>query len=330
MESQTGTDDSISVGMVLTKSAKAVSNYTRSDHSHYLQDFAKDLSDALFGESSNTFVADDSYDDRAFSTTSTQLVFDRATSIDALIDDYSSQIVFVLNTLIVILALGASYYFLKKILGWFGFKDVHPENVKGRTMTRQWLLISTVVTGYLGFHSFLRHGYFINRVPCEAVENYAVSDIVVPGSVIVGYLLYDLVFNGVSRVYVLHHVVGSIPVIMVIFLNHSKGAYFSDVLLSLEISTIFLNMKLIAPQFLNKALIYTFMGSFMVFRPLFLPIVMAKVVECGSYEPFYIFIALCLVALMLVNYYWTILMISKFRSVAHAEKHAEKEKVKTT
>jgi hypothetical protein len=225
----------------------------------------------------------------------------------------SNQIMFFINILEMMVIFSSTYTAFKIILSHIGCENTNYLNTKNksRSMTTQWLLISTFVTIYLGITPLLKHGYFVDHINCNVLENTPIKESITLLSVFVGYLWYDLLFNNISTMYKCHHLLCSLSVVMVVCKNHSPGVMFSELLMMAEISTIFLNLKMITDGFLNKMFSFLFMITFILFRPLYMPQVFLKMIECFKYDVTYIIIVVSFASLLLMNFYWGILIIRK-------------------
>lgn len=225
----------------------------------------------------------------------------------------ANQIMFFMNILEMMIIFSSTYTALKIILTYIGCKNTNYQNTKNksRSMTTQWLLISAFVTIYLGITPLLKHGYFVDHISCNVLENTPIKESIMLLSVFVGYLWYDLLFNNISKMYKCHHLLCSMSVVMVVCKNHSPGVMFSELLMMAEISTIFLNLKTVTDGFLNKMFSLLFMIIFILFRPLYMPQVFLKMIECIKYDFTYIIIVVSFASLLLMNFYWGIIIIKK-------------------
>ena len=215
--------------------------------------------------------------------------------------------------------LGISYNLLKPILRHYGCTNTDSKIVGSRSMTTQWLIISSVITSYLGLTPFIKHGYFVNHITCDILNNTDIYQSIPVLSLFVAYLWYDLIFNKISTMYKFHHIICSIPVVWFISIEHSAGIVFAEILMIAEISTIFLNLKMITSGLIKNIVTLLFMITFVVFRPVYMPQVLFKMFECMplsldnklQYDAPYIVMTGVFTCIMILNLYWTVLIIKK-------------------
>lgn len=194
------------------------------------------------------------------------------------------------------------------------FKQILEKNsINQSNQTRDivWDIVSTIITAYLGFGALYRHGYFISSVSCSTIKSYDMSSysFVLPCSVIMSYMLYDLMFNKLSNLYKFHHLISVIPLTILIIFSNSYGAYFTDVLLMTEISTVFLNGGFILTNLKRTISRVLFICTFMIFRPVLIIYVFLKMLECNDGGYFFMFMFTCLSLLATLNGYWTLSII---------------------
>lgn len=221
------------------------------------------------------------------------------------------QILLFSYVLMFMILFALSYNVLKAVLTYIGCTNTDSKNTKSRSMTTQWLLISSIVTSYLGFTPLFKHGYFVDHINCNILKTYDISQSILLLSLFVGYLWYDLLFNNISKMYKCHHLLCSLSVVMVVCKNHSAGVMFSELLMMAEISTIFLNLKMITTHLIKKIFSLMFMITFILFRPIYMPQMFLKMLECIKYDFTYIIIAVSFASLLLMNFYWGFLIIKK-------------------
>jgi hypothetical protein len=227
---------------------------------------------------------------------------------------YENQIMFFTYIFSLMILFGVSYIVLKYILRFCDCKNTDSKKTKGRSMTTQWIVISSIVTTYLGITPLLKHGYFVNHITCEkllSTTSSSMNESIPLLAVFVAYLWYDLMFNNISYMYVCHHLICCLPVIWVVCIDHTPGIMFSEILMIAEISTIFLNLKMITNGIINKILSLVFMITFILIRPIYMPQVLFKMFECWEQNFTYNVIIVAFVSLMIMNFYWSVLIIRK-------------------
>lgn len=224
---------------------------------------------------------------------------------------HEQQILFFTYVFLWMILFGLIYNIFKIVLARIGCVNTDSKITKSRSMTSQWLLISSIVTTFLGISPLLKHGYFVNHITCDILNNTDIIQSIPVLSIFVAYLWYDLIFNQISTMYKFHHLICSLSVVWVISIGHSAGVMFSEILLIAEISTIFLNLKMITTGFVKNMISLLFMITFIIFRSMYMPNVLLKMFECFSYDLSYIVIITIFTSVMIINYYWTVLIIGK-------------------
>src|SRR5579872_624955 len=188
---------------------------------------------------------------------------------------FRNQLMFMAYVIIFTMMCGIAFNVFEYVCKILGSKNTGPSSTGDRSMTTQWLIISTLINIYLGGSSLLKHGYYVNHVTCDVLDNADISQLILPLSVFVSYLLYDLLHNSIGNIMKLHHFICILPVIWFIMISHSAGALFTEIIMIAEISTVCLNLKLFSGLFTP-----VFVISFYLLRPLYMPQVFLKVLEC--------------------------------------------------
>lgn len=181
---------------------------------------------------------------------------------------------------------------------------------------KQWIFVSLIVTSYLGIGSLIRHGYMtIYNNSCSNIDTFDTQQIVLPFASFIAYLWYDMLFNNISKIYKIHHIICSIPVMYLYMVGDVRKLYLIDVLLQMELSTIILNLKLLTSQKNNNILTFVFILSFLCVRPLHMPFILIKMFECLTFNTITNIIAyFSFTILWIVNIYWTLILFKKIRN----------------
>lgn len=225
---------------------------------------------------------------------------------------------FVLNVVCVMCVI----YFLTKIVEdaitfnstseYIGYK----EYIK----TRVWTIVATIVVGFLGINTLYTRGINPYSVSCAYIEAYDVEKSIDSLAILTGYFLYDILFRKPAKEYVIHHSIGIVASFIIMASLYSPGAFYTQILLITELSTIFLNMYhlCVNTKILKIFSMIMFTVTYTIVRVVYIFVVLTKIFQCAQYEPFDIYYALlCIMvfALYALNIYWYCKLIAKLSRI---------------
>lgn len=196
-------------------------------------------------------------------------------------------------------------------------EDFHERTLITETLensSKNWCVTSTLVVGYLGITSLIEYGLSdMNIKSCTQIENYDLTHSMYPLGILTGYFVYDIIFNSPSPQFLFHHILGIGSSIIIIFTGYSIGAYYYELLLITEISTVFLNMYHLCVNTKKRKLacMTLFTLSFTIVRPLYMFRVLIKIFECFRYEKLYCALCVSVLSLYALNMYWYVAIIKK-------------------
>lgn len=203
--------------------------------------------------------------------------------------------------------------------------------------SKQWIGISTITTLILGITPIIKYGIYNCIFLNSTTRNMIITNNFIGNmytlSLFVAYLWYDLLFNILNIldihniykkiktlhktdiIYICHHLLCTLPMIWFVFSEYALGIYFSEILLISELSTVFLNLKLATKIYknLNNMFSFLFMITFLIVRSVFMPIVLYQIYMCFENSYQYYFVIGSFLCLIILNMYWTILIISKIK-----------------
>jgi hypothetical protein len=187
-------------------------------------------------------------------------------------------------------------------------KDDTFDNTDG--MATHWLIVSAIVTSYLGISSAITYGIpFIQPSHDEIVRTINITSVFTNIVIIVGYFIYGATVNKLGKLQIIHHLLGSVPPTLILFSGDYISMYLADSLMTLELSTIFLNLKNIVPKSGKFLMTVIFSLVFLLVRPI--PLLSSVYRSCTVYDSQWWLRFMSLVPLTIINLYWTYLMVKK-------------------
>jgi hypothetical protein len=201
---------------------------------------------------------------------------------------------------------------------------------KDTMKSKYWCIISMLIVGYLGINSLVKNClyglyglYGLNSLnsftiyqsiaSCSQIENYDLSQSMYPLGILTGYFVHDIIFNSPSPQFIFHHLLSICSSFVIIYSEYSIGAYYHEILLITEISTIFLNMYHLCVNTEKRKIVcmILFTLSFTIVRPFYIFMVLLKIFECFRYETLYVTMCVLVFSLYVLNMYWYYAIIRK-------------------
>jgi len=169
---------------------------------------------------------------------------------------------------------------LKYLLELYGFQDIYQSKLKKGQYTRQAYIISATITGALTIAAVREHIFSSAAITCEYINHYDTSKTEILCIVLLGYFIYDALFHDLRQEFLLHHVVGGIAICLITLGQNHYGIYFAGVVLVVELSTVPLNLIHITSGATQVFFKYVFALSFTLVRPVYMSLVLKKMIEC--------------------------------------------------
>lgn len=223
-----------------------------------------------------------------------------------------------LTTIVVISWLEKLFKYFFEVYDCGYYRKFTDKNMVKSSMTIQWLIVSMIVSMFMGFTSLNKFFPILLNMSENMFDNdYDVYDSIDNISVFVGYIVHDLIFNKPSRTYIFHHVLCLLPIIIFSIYEYSKGMMVGEILLIAEISTIFLSMKTFMKYITGseaKIVNIMFAVTFVIFRTLMIPYILGCIYfKMGSdILAMYTFISVFVLAIL--NIIWSYVICKKILS----------------
>lgn len=213
----------------------------------------------------------------------------------------------------IILCMGFLYWIITLILKCLNVANDYLD-VKNQKDTRAWLLLTTPILAYIGLDPLIKYGYNIGVYECAKIASINHTDVFVPFGIFTAYVWYDLFFNRLPTIYVIHHIIiGFVPMIMY-FANDTIGMYFTLLVMISELSTVMLNISMLMPAgWFRSFFRLLFAFAFILFRPIMYTSIAINIFICNNYFTFvgYCIAAITITFLSIINIYWTFCILAR-------------------
>jgi hypothetical protein len=197
---------------------------------------------------------------------------------------------------------------IKYILKFLGYTDIEEKNLSRGQYVRQYNILSMIITGILSYTSYLKYNSYLT---CDMIYNYDSEQVFFQITLLFSYFMYDIIFHKLTIEYYFHHTLGIIPVLMIVFFDVKFFPYYFLGGLITEFSSVPLALTYITSGLTKKITQIIFAITFFLVRPVFLSIILKKLLACYNDDPCYIAGLVILALLYVLNIYWFLFICRK-------------------
>lgn len=200
---------------------------------------------------------------------------------------------------------------LKSILQNFNYTNIHEDQLPKGHYTGQVLYLSSIITIILVYYGFDQYIVLSSNASCSEIRDYDINEHFFTMLLFIAYLVHDMIFHKLPLQSIVHHIFCCVSVTAILISRSKYGMYFATASMLVELSTPALNLIYLTKGTLNTISLILFGITFTIVRPIYMLLIILKMVQCGLEFNVEIFGFIIFIALYILNLYWFVLLIRK-------------------